>query len=247
MSSSRSRLVELSVRELSRRDVMRRALALGAVVAVPSVLAACGGSSDEDVLGSGSEDGGDTVAATTAVPATTSASTSADTEATEATGTSATTAAATPSGDPIPTGASLTIDFTFTADGGGRVRNPYVAVWIEDTQGALVKPIAVWYREREAKYLDKLSRWATVDGSDTTLQTVSSATKPAGSYSLVWDGTDGSGAPVVQGDYVVCVEAAREHGPYDLVSAAVTLGADGFTTDLGADNELTAVAVTYAV
>ena len=50
MSSSRSRLVELSVRELSRRDVMRRALALGAVVAVPSVLAACGGSSDEDVL-----------------------------------------------------------------------------------------------------------------------------------------------------------------------------------------------------
>lgn len=247
MSSSRSRLVELSVRELSRRDVMRRALALGAVVAVPSVLAACGGSSDEDVLGSGSEGGGDTVAATTAVPATTSASTSADTEATEATGTSATTAAATPSGDPIPTGASLTIDFTFTADGGGRVRNPYVAVWIEDTQGALVKPIAVWYREREAKYLDKLSRWATVDGSDTTLQTVSSATKPAGSYSLVWDGTDGSGAPVVQGDYVVCVEAAREHGPYDLVSAAVTLGADGFTTDLGADNELTAVAVTYAV
>lgn len=247
MSSSRSRLVELSVRELSRRDVMRRALALGAVVAVPSVLAACGGSSDEDVLGSGSEGGGDTVAATTAVPATTSASTSADTEATEATGTSATTAAATPSGDPIPTGASLTIDFTFTADGGGRVRNPYVAVWIEDAQGALVKPIAVWYREREAKYLDKLSRWATVDGSDTTLQTVSSATKPAGSYSLVWDGTDGSGAPVVQGDYVVCVEAAREHGPYDLVSAAVTLGADGFTTDLGADNELTAVAVTYAV
>lgn len=247
MSSSRSRLVELSVRELSRRDVMRRALALGAVVAVPSVLAACGGSSDEDVLGSGSEGGGDTVAATTAVPATTSASTSAGTEATEATGTSATTAAATPSGDPIPTGASLTIDFTFTADGGGRVRNPYVAVWIEDTQGALVKPIAVWYREREAKYLDKLSRWATVDGSDTTLQTVSSATKPAGSYSLVWDGTDGSGAPVVQGDYVVCVEAAREHGPYDLVSAAVTLGADGFTTDLGADNELTAVAVTYAV
>lgn len=246
MSSSRSRLVELSVRELSRRDVMRRALALGAVVAVPSVLAACGGSSDEDVLGSGSEGGGDTVAATTAVPATTSASasTSADTEAT---GTSATTAAATPSGDPIPTGASLTIDFTFTADGGGRVRNPYVAVWIEDAQGALVKPIAVWYREREAKYLDKLSRWATVDGSDTTLQTVSSATKPAGSYSLVWDGTDGSGAPVVQGDYVVCVEAAREHGPYDLVSAAVTLGADGFTTDLGADNELTAVAVTYAV
>lgn len=246
MSSSRSRLVELSVRELSRRDVMRRALALGAVVAVPSVLAACGGSSDEDVLGSGSEGGGDTVAATTAVPATTSASASSSAD-TEATGTSATTAAATPSGDPIPTGASLTIDFTFTADGGGRVRNPYVAVWIEDAQGALVKPIAVWYREREAKYLDKLSRWATVDGSDTTLQTVSSATKPAGSYSLVWDGTDGSGAPVVQGDYVVCVEAAREHGPYDLVSAAVTLGADGFTTDLGADNELTAVAVTYAV
>lgn len=244
MSSSRSRLVELSVRELSRRDVMRRALALGAVVAVPSVLAACGGSSDEDVLGSGSEDGGDTVAATTAVPATTSASTSADTEAT---GTSATTAAATPSGDPIPTGASLTIDFTFTADGGGRVRNPYVAVWIEDTQGALVKPIAVWYREREAKYLDKLSRWATVDGSDTTLQTVSSATKPAGSYSLVWDGTDGSGAPVVQGDYVVCVEAAREHGPYDLVVATVSLGSAPFSTDLGADNELTAAAVTYAV
>ncbi|MFN8021448.1 MAG: DUF2271 domain-containing protein [Acidimicrobiales bacterium] len=245
MSSSRSRLVDLSVRELSRRDVMRRALALGAVVAVPSVLAACGGSSDADVIESGSSD-------TTATPATT-ATGDAGTAATTATpttvaaDTSATTAAASPTGDALPAGASLTIDFTFTPDGGGRVRNPYIAVWIEDTDGALVKPIAVWYREREAKYLNKLSRWATVDGSDTTLETVSSATKPAGSYSLAWDGTDVAGAAVAQGDYVVCVEAAREHGPYELVSAPVTLGTEGFTADLGADSELTAVAVTYAV
>ena len=39
------------------------------------------------------------------------------------------------------------------------------------------------------------------------------ATRPAGTYSVTWDGTDTEGNRVPSGDYVVYVEAAREHGP----------------------------------
>ena len=38
-----------------------------------------------------------------------------------------------------------------------------------------------------------------------------------GAYKIVWDGNDDKKAPVVQGDYFVCIEAAREHGPYEIV------------------------------
>lgn len=216
-------------------------LALGAVGCVPSVLAACGGSTDEDVFGATATDAPDaTTAATTASTATdgTSAATAAP-ATTAATGTSG--------GVALPDTATLQVDFTFTPSGGGRVRNPYIAVWIEDAQGSLVRTVSLWYREREAKYLRELTRWMSVDGSDETLETVSDATKVAGSYSVVWDGTDRTGARVAAGDYVLCVEAAREHGPYEIVTGTLTLGADPFTVDLGADEELTAVAAQYVV
>ena len=37
-----------------------------------------------------------------------------------------------------------------------------------------------------------------------------------GRYSLRWDGKDNDGKPVKAGSYTICVEAAREHGGYDL-------------------------------
>lgn len=239
MSSFESRYASVS-----RRELVRGALALGVLAGLPA-LAGCG-SSDEEVF----SNGGDTTPTapttpTTAAPA--AAATEAPTATAAATDTTPAASTAPAAGAALPDSAELQIDFTFTADGGGRVRNPYIAVWIEDLSGGLVRTVSLWYRADESKYLRELTRWKTVDGSDNTLDTISSATKAAGSYSLVWDGTDTAGNRVAQGEYVVCIEAAREHGPYELVSSSVVLGASPFQQDLGNDGELTAASVQFVV
>lgn len=46
---------------------------------------------------------------------------------------------------------------------------------------------------------------------------VSSATRPAGKYTLKWDGKDNQGKLVKPGKYTVFIEASREHGTYQLM------------------------------
>jgi thiamine biosynthesis lipoprotein len=52
---------------------------------------------------------------------------------------------------------------------------------------------------------------------DHLLDTVSSATRPPGSYTFEWDGKDDNGHLVKPGKYIVCIEAAREHGTHQLL------------------------------
>ncbi|HEY4332770.1 MAG TPA: DUF2271 domain-containing protein, partial [Ilumatobacteraceae bacterium] len=76
---------------------------------------------------------------------------------------------------------------------------------------------------------------------------VSGASRVAGAYSVSWDGTDAAGTAVALGDYFVCIEAARENGPYELVRGAVTIGATASTTPLTDNGELTAASVDLVV
>ena len=75
--------------------------------------------------------------------------------------------------------------------------------------------------------------------------TISSATRTPGDYALVWKLTNSDGAAVAPGPYFICIEAAREHGPYSLIRQPFTLGATPFTTDLPAQGELTHASIAY--
>lgn len=135
----------------------------------------------------------------------------------------------------------LLVSFTYEASSTDRAKRPYIAVWIEDTNGALVDTVSLWYDQGEKgqKWLDDLRQWYNTAGlSDTTM---SSATRVAGDYVVAWDATDIDGNPVLQGDYVVFVEAAREHGPTSLTSATISIGEDPAVTTLADDEELSAV------
>ena len=46
---------------------------------------------------------------------------------------------------------------------------------------------------------------------------VASATRPPGQYTLKWDGKDSAGKPIKPGKYTVLIEAAREHGTYQIM------------------------------
>lgn len=226
---------------VSRRQFLQRSLLVGAVALVPGV--ACSGEDDKSVLG-----GSNTTSKGTAGEA------SATTVAAGGSVGEASTTVAVASGPAFPAGAQLQVDFTYTAaDGGSRVRNPYIAVWVETADGELVQTLSLWYKSREAKYLDHLKRWYNAEsallgaGGPDNIATISSATKAPGSYQVAWDGTDVNGVAVAQGEYVLCVEAAREHGPYQLVSGPITIGAEAFEVALDDNGELSGVSAALVV
>ncbi len=241
-------------RATARRALLVRQAAIAALVLVPGV--ACGGTDDAAVFGSATTD----VAASTDVPATTAPATEPIATAAPQTGAPETTApvtepdatvapttdapgAAEPATGTFPAGGELAVSFTFApSSSDGRIQNPYIAVWVEDADGNLVKTISLWYEQsrKGSKWLSDLRQWALVSGS-TVDETTSSATQVAGDYSVVWDGTDLDGNAVSQGDYVLYVEAAREHGPYEITSTPLTVGNEGFVVALDDDGELTAL------
>ena len=229
----------------------RAVLQLGIASAVALVVNACGGSSKSSATTVGPAPAA-AGAPTTAKAAAFGAPTTANAAATAGPTTTAT-ASAGPPGPPIPTGSQLTIDFTYTPGTGGvgPARNPYVAVWIEDAKGIAARTLLVTYNQREQRYLQELRRWFTGEqsreaaGGATLATTVSGATRVPGDYSVVWDGLDDAGKALGLGDYFVCIEAAREHGPYELVRDQVTVGKDAFQKALTGSGELPSAAVDY--
>jgi hypothetical protein len=112
----------------------------------------------------------------------------------------------------------LTLELTLPRIEDFRYRRPYVAVWIEDAEHMPIRTVALW--SEKPRYLSDLRQWyrdneMLPDGVD-IWRTLSSATRPPGSYSLTWDGKDNGGKLVKTGKYTVCIEAAREHGGYDI-------------------------------
>ncbi len=114
----------------------------------------------------------------------------------------------------------------------GDYRRPYVAVWLEDQDNFPVKTAVLWMQTRSPgpRWHRDLLRWYRNDrirklADDTELiGTVSSATRGPGEYKAVFDGSDDAGKPLPPGDYTLFIEAAREHGTYQLIRHKVTLG-----------------------
>lgn len=218
---------------VTRRAFLRRAAGTGVVIALPSALLTGCGDGDAAALGEGQVVGA-TVAATV-TPTATPAATDPATDPGTATA--------------IPVGSEAVVAFTYAAaaSGQGPVRNPYVAVWVEDAAGELVATVALWFLQESkgTRWLSDLRRWYSVDGGQDTIEAVSSATRTPGDHQVVWDGSTSDGAQAPQGDLYVCIEAAREHGPYSLIREAVSLGTDPVTVDLADVEELQDASLTY--
>lgn len=160
--------------------------------------------------------------------------------------TAETNVAETGSGSVFPSGGELLVSFTYEPSSAAQAKRPYVAVWVEDSAGNLVDTVSLWFEQGEGeKWLSDLRQWHSASGgSDTTM---SGATRVAGDYTVTWDGTDTNGDAVAQGDYVLFVEAAREHGDYSFTSGTITIGDDGTTITLGDDGELSGISAELAV
>lgn len=205
---------------------------------------ACGGNSDAGVFESSSS-AAPTTAKAGGASATTALTTTVVPTTVKAAPTSTAPAITAPAKQTFPAGGELVVNFSFAPTAGGRVHNPYVAVWVEDGSGKLVKTISLWFEQsgKGTRWLSDLRSWATASGRVVD-QTTSGSTRAAGAYSVAWNGLGDDGAPVPAGQYTVFVEAARENGPYEVTSSPITIGPKGFTVAIPSDGELSALSAT---
>jgi hypothetical protein len=127
-----------------------------------------------------------------------------------------------------------------------------VAVWIIDGQNwHPVRTLAVWYDNYKSRYLVELHEWygtvfsANRRASGQLLDTISGATRPAGSYTLQWDGKDDSGNLVKPGKYTVYIEVAREHGTYQLMKQEMNFNGTPQKVNLPGGMEITSAYLDY--
>ncbi len=134
-----------------------------------------------------------------------------------------------------------------------RYRRPYVAVWVEDKGGRTARTLALWLQTKQPgpRWHRDLKRWYVDDQarrkSDemNLIDTISRATRPAGKYTVTWDGKDDHGKPLGPGTYTVCIEAAREHGTYQLIRKEVTIADKTFAEDLKGNVEIKSASIDF--
>jgi thiamine biosynthesis lipoprotein len=141
---------------------------------------------------------------------------------------------------------TFSLDVTLeVARPGGRARRPYVAVWIENKDRQHVRTLALWVAR--PRWLPDLRAWYRMSQAAGTdlVGTVSSATRTPGRYTLTWDGTSQEGKPAPAGTYTVYVEAAREHGTYQLMKQDISFPGTARHFDLPGNAEITAASLDY--
>lgn len=130
----------------------------------------------------------------------------------------------------------------------GRFRRPFVAIWIENSNKETVRNLALWFNK--PKWLPDLKSWyiknyATYNTSQIDLSTISSATRPPGEYALKWDMKDDKGNSVPPGKYTVYIEAAREHGTYQLIKQEIDCRNKSQSIQIKGNVEIAAASLEY--
>ena len=130
----------------------------------------------------------------------------------------------------------------------GRTRRPFVAIWVENTQQKTVRTIALWYNK--PRWLPDLKEWYRKNQSDykpgmKDMNTISSATRPAGNYTIKWDGKNDEGEYVNADNYIICIELAREHGTYQIIKQEISCKSKAQDYTLQSNPEVKAAAVQY--
>jgi len=110
----------------------------------------------------------------------------------------------------------FSIDYEIPTLDVAEYRRPYLAIWIADEQGNSILQLQLLGNGR---WLRDLRLWWRKFGraDDSLVDALAGATAKPGRYRIEWDGRDGQGEKVVQGNYELHVEVAREHGEREAI------------------------------
>ena len=119
-----------------------------------------------------------------------------------------------------------------------RYRKPYLAIWISRASGEPVRQLLVL--GDRSRWLRELPQWWRRYGRDdeAAVHGIARPTRQPGHYSLSWDGRDDAGRMSPAGDYVLHVEAAREHGGHEWVGLPFTSDGKGLVHERQGSGEI---------
>ena len=147
-------------------------------------------------------------------------------------------------GEAWPTDYEVTVKLELPTMG-GRYRRPYVAIWVEDADGKVVRTVTVW--GNNPRWISTLSGWWKVGKEDAKLvKAVTRATRAPGKYEVAWDGKDDAGKALPQGTYKIYVEVHREHGKDVTQSGKLECKAEAAKLTLEKNAETAETTVEYA-
>lgn len=126
---------------------------------------------------------------------------------------------------------------------------PYVAFWVESTDGAKISTLAVWFDAKQkdnegTKYLKDMRQWWRRVGRELTLPAdgLSSPTRGPGTHQIAFDASAKPLSELAPGSYQLVVEAAREVGGRELLRVPFEWPPKApMTADAKGDNEITSV------
>tara|TARA_R110002012_G_scaffold56464_2_gene144701 strand:+ start:1961 stop:3445 length:1485 start_codon:yes stop_codon:yes gene_type:complete len=144
-----------------------------------------------------------------------------------------------------PTGYEFSIEFEIPDQDIADYERPYVAVWIADKDRNLVRILML--AGQQARWMEENYYWHRRFGrkAGSLVDAISGPTRRPGQYKLVWDGRTDDGHTVGPGEYILHLEAAREHGEHQHESVTFTLSADVFNHEIEPGNELGHVSVRF--
>jgi thiamine biosynthesis lipoprotein len=126
-----------------------------------------------------------------------------------------------------PAGFEVDVDYEIPELTAGRYHPPFVAIWVTDQDGKLVRTL-FHLGNRPRRFLDSNYVWwrsfnADGQGPD-KLVSVTRPSRMPGRYTAVWDGKDDAGNAVTQGHYLINIEMTREHGGHSLQTIPLDIG-----------------------
>ena len=119
----------------------------------------------------------------------------------------------------------------------GEYHPPYVASWIENSQGKPVRTLLLW--REQAKWLKDIRRWwRKVGKKDAELvDAITSATRITGKYPLSFLAENDEKSSLQKGRYTLFIEVVRENGGRAIIRQPFTLNGEKATFTLAATNE----------
>jgi thiamine biosynthesis lipoprotein ApbE len=129
----------------------------------------------------------------------------------------------------------------------GRSPRPYISIWVENEKMENVRTLALWFNNY--RWLPDLRRWYSKNYELTQqydfMQSVTSATRPSGNYTIKWDGLDTQGKPQKSGKFTIYIEAAREHGTYQLIKKELELNRKFQQFEIPGGVEISSAVINY--
>lgn len=132
--------------------------------------------------------------------------------------------------------AELAIELTLKHQA-GQYHPPYVASWVENSQGKSVRTLLLW-REK-AKWLKDIRRWwRKIGRKDAELvDGITSATRAAGKFPLSFLAQNDEKSNLKNGEYTLFIEVVRENGGRAIIRQPFSLNGNKEIFTLAATNE----------